>query len=61
MADDVRGELHRIDRALARIEAAVEQNRRASDSLSRRHAALKSRMAEALTALDDVIARGEAR
>lgn len=50
----------RIDAALARIEAAVDARARAADALARRHAALKARMAEAVTALDDVIARGAA-
>ncbi|WP_375404209.1 hypothetical protein [uncultured Sphingomonas sp.] len=50
----------RIDAALARIEAAIEARARAADALARRHAALKARMAEAVTALDDVISRGTA-
>lgn len=48
----------RIDAALARIEAAIDARARAADALARRHAALKARMAEAVTALDDVISRG---
>ena len=48
----------RIDRALHRIEAAIDHRARAADALARRHDALKARMAEAVTALDDVIARG---
>ncbi len=50
--------LDRIDGAIARIEAAVAARTRAANALARRHAALKSRMAEAVAALDDVIARG---
>lgn len=48
----------RIDAALARIEAAIDARARAADALARRHDALKARMAEAVSALDDVIARG---
>lgn len=50
----------RIDAALARIETAITARAEAGEALSRRHAALKARMAEAVTALDDVIARGSA-
>ena len=57
MAEGERSELDRIEWALTRIERAVQQNKLSSDALARRHAALKSRMAEALTALDEVIAR----
>ena len=52
--------LDRIDGAIARIEAAVRARAKEGDALARRHAALKSRMAEAVAALDDVIARGSA-
>ena len=48
----------RIEAALARIEASIAVRGQAAEALSRRHAALKSRMAEAVKALDDVIARG---
>ena len=48
----------RIDAAIARIEAAIEHRQASGDALARRHAALKARMAEAVAALDDVIARG---
>lgn len=51
----------RIDAAIARIEAAVRTRAESSDALTRRHAALKARMAEAVSALDDVIARGGPR
>lgn len=51
----------RIDAAIARIEAAVARRAEQGDALARRHAALKARMAEAVTALDDVIARGGPR
>lgn len=48
----------RIDAALNRIEHALAARVEAGEALSRRHAALKARMAEAVSALDDVIARG---
>ena len=47
----------RIDAALARIEAAIAARAAGAEALARRHAALKARMAEAVAALDDVIAR----
>ena len=50
----------RIDAALARIEAAIAARSASAAALGRRHAALKKRMAEAVVALDDVIARGPA-
>ena len=49
----------RIGDALERIEAAIDARDRAGSALSRRHDALKARMAEAVAALDDVIARGQ--
>ena len=51
----------RIDAAIARIEAAIARRAESGDALARRHAALKARMAEAVSALDEVIARGSAR
>ena len=50
----------RIDAAIARIEAQIAARADAADALARRHAALKARMAEAVSALDDVIARESA-
>jgi hypothetical protein len=47
----------RIDAAIARIEAQIAHRAEAGEALARRHAALKARMAEAVAALDDVIAR----
>ena len=47
----------RIDAALARIERAIAARASGADALAKRHAALKARMAEAVAALDDVIAR----
>lgn len=55
---ETRPAAQRIDAALARIEGAIDARARAADALARRHAALKARMAEAVSALDDVIARG---
>ncbi|MDQ2893302.1 MAG: hypothetical protein M3R64_09490 [Pseudomonadota bacterium] len=50
----------RIDDAIARIEAAIDTRATAAERLSHRHAALKARMAEAVAALDEVIARESA-
>ena len=47
----------RIEAAIARIEAAVAARVERGDILAQRHAALQARMAEAVSALDDVIAR----
>ena len=47
----------RIDAAIARIEAAIAKRTKDAESLAQRHDALKARMAEAVAALDDVIAR----
>ena len=52
--------LDRIDAAIARIAAAAARRAQASDALTNRHAALRTRMTEAVAALDDVIARGKA-
>jgi hypothetical protein len=52
--------LDRIDRAIARIEAAVADRDRVAEAAVRRHAALRARIEEAVSTLDDVIARGEA-
>ena len=49
----------RIERALARIEAASRQRAYDAESLARRHDALRQRMSEAIEALDQVIAREE--
>ena len=50
----------RIEAALTRIETALAARADDRAALTRRHAALKVRMAEAVAALDDVIARGAA-
>ena len=47
----------RLEAAIARVERAVEQRNRAAVAMNRRHATLKDRMAEAVAALDQVIAR----
>ena len=61
MADvDTPPPLERIERAMTRIETAIADRSRAEQAMARRHAELKARMAEAVTALDDVIARGTA-
>ena len=52
--------LDRIDRAIARIEAAVAERDRAAKTAARRHALLRARIEQAVATLDDVIARGEA-
>lgn len=51
--------LDRIDRAIARIEAAVAERDRAAETSARRHALLRARIEQAVATLDDVIARGE--
>ena len=58
MTDQSSSAAARIDAAIVRIETAVAARADAADALARRHAALKARMAEAVVALDDVIARG---
>jgi hypothetical protein len=50
----------RIDAAIARIEAAARAQNDRGAALTRRHAALKQRMEEAVVALDEVIGRGGA-
>lgn len=49
--------LDRIDRALARIEAAAAARTASNVALVHRHETLRTRMAEAVAALDAVIAR----
>ena len=51
----------RVDAAIARIEAAIADRAARGEALARRHAALKARMADAVSALDEVIARGSPR
>jgi hypothetical protein len=52
------GAAERIEAAARRIEAALAARARSADTLGKRHAALKARMADAVSALDEVIARG---
>ena len=40
------------------VKVAINARAESGAALARRHAALKARMAEAVAALDDVIARG---
>ena len=47
----------RIDTAIARIESAMSVQAARAAALTLRHATLKTRMAEAVQALDDVIAK----
>jgi hypothetical protein len=60
-ADGTPSAVERIDRAIARIRAAIDTRADHAEALARRHAVLRSRMTEAVAALDDVIARGEPR
>ena len=47
----------RIERALARIEAAATSRAYNVERLARRHAKLRERIAEAMASLDTLIAR----
>ena len=49
--------LARIEAAMARIEAAAAAQASAAESMKRRHATLRTRMTEAVAALDDVLAK----
>ena len=60
MADDAPDPATRIDAAITRIEAAVAVQAASAEAMARRHAALKARMVEAVTALDEVIVRSPA-
>jgi len=57
-ADGAPSAVERIDRAIARIRAAIDARADHAEALVRRHAVLRSRMTDAVAALDDVIARG---
>jgi hypothetical protein len=48
----------RIEAALQRIERAAAARTAESAAIARRHAALRERMSEAVTALDTVLAQG---
>ena len=58
VADDTSSALDRIDRAVARIEAAVAARVRADAAAARRHEALRSRVTQAIATLDTLIDRG---
>ncbi|MCP3733165.1 hypothetical protein M9978_22430 [Sphingomonas sp. MG17] len=49
--------LDRIERALARIEAAAAKRAFDADALQRRHAALREKVEDAIDALDSLIER----
>ena len=51
----------RIEAALARIEAAVAARSAEAKALARRHAQLRERVAEAVTAIDDLVTEREGR
>ncbi|MGH6615341.1 hypothetical protein [Sphingomonas sp.] len=57
MADALSSATDRIEVAIARIEAAMAARHRAAGVLAIRHEALRSRMIEAIAALDDIIAQ----
>ncbi len=58
MNDDPHGAaVARIERALSRIERAADGRTRATRTLASRHAALRTRIGDAIGALDAVIAR----
>ncbi len=52
--------LDRIDRAIARIQAASDARAHAARAIADRHAILRDRIAEAVATLDEVIAHGGA-
>ena len=58
MSDDPHAAaIARIEQALARIERAAEIRATANHALASRHAALRTRIGDAIGALDAVIAR----
>jgi hypothetical protein len=50
--------MERIEAALRRIETAAAARAAESAALARRHAVLRERMSEAVSALDTVLAQG---
>ena len=56
-APDQHPSISRIEAAVARIERATATRAYSTDSLARRHAALRQRMEEAVAVLDELIAR----
>lgn len=57
MAETSTNAFDRIDRALARIEAAARARRGETQALARRHAALRDEVGEAVQALDALLAQ----
>ena len=55
MANDSSSALDRIDRAIARIEAAVAARAQHDDAINARHDALRGRVTQAIAALDALI------
>jgi Mg2+ and Co2+ transporter CorA len=58
VADDSPSALDRIERAISRIETAVAARARADAASLRRHEALRSRVTQAIAALDTLIDQG---
>lgn len=56
MPDEI-NPVDRIEAAIARIEAAIAARNDAASALAARHSTLRHRMAEAIEAIDDLIAR----
>jgi hypothetical protein len=52
--------IERIDRALARIEAAAKRLAEGNAKLARRHHALRASIADAVATLDSLIEQGQA-
>lgn len=57
MPDTPSSPAQRIDRALDRIDAAIAGRAGETESLRRRHQALRQRIGEAVAALDGLLAR----
>ncbi len=60
MAEAAPQALDRIERALARIEAAAAKRAFDADALQRRHTKLRERVEDAIDALDSLIERQDA-
>jgi hypothetical protein len=60
MAEAVPPALDRIERALARIEAAARKRAFDADALRRRHTALRTKVEAAIESLDSLIERQDA-
>ena len=59
MAEAAPPALDRIERALARIEAAAARRAFDADALTRRHTALREKVEGAIAALDSLIERSD--